>query len=79
MRALPRAGITFVSALNAHELICVSHPALRTHLYRSYPAERAEPRVGRRAFSECRLMRSPETGASSDLSSGMGVTLRFLF
>ena len=50
-----------------------------SNLYRSYPAARAEPRVGTRAFSECLLIkRLCRGGGSRSLSDSEG-TFRFLF
>lgn len=60
-----------------------------TYLYKSYPAAKADPRVGNFAFSERRLMRRFEVGAISDFmfvfsvavavaEEGAGDILRFL-
>ena len=52
---------------------------LYAYLYRSYPADKAEPLVGVFAFSECFLMRSWDTGARLECSaSGTGVIFLFL-
>jgi hypothetical protein len=77
-RALPRAGMTFFSALYHLRKLAssIAHSSSRSYLYRSYPAARAEPRVGSFAFSERRLMRRLDTGAMP--ASGSGDTLRFL-
>ena len=79
IRALPRAGMTFLSALYDLRKLAsrTEHSASRPHLYRSYPAASAEPRVGSFAFSERRLMRRLE--AIETPASGSGDTLRFLF
>jgi hypothetical protein len=70
--------MTFFSALYRHRKLAprTRHSALRPYLYRSYPAARAEPRVGSFAFSDRRLMSRLDAEETS--TPGSGETLRFL-
>lgn len=61
--AFPWAGITFLSALRKRvRRFQILRLDYCVYLYRSYPAERAEPRVGNLALSDKRLTRRFETG-----------------